>query len=87
MTKFIPSAVATVGASFALWVFALAFADVPSNKLVRGPEGVLTLLVTGAGAAILSVTWVWLRTTRISFYCALVVSFLLFLFSLSCLCI
>lgn len=87
MTKLVPSTIATVGASLALWVFALAFADVPRNNLVRDPAVLLNLLVIVAGAAILSVTWVWLRSTRVSFYCSLAVSFLLFVFSLLCLCI
>ena len=87
MRKVAASVIVTVAAAFALFFAKLAFDDVPRNRLVHTPDIYLTILAVGAGAAVLCVVWVWMRSGRLAYYCGLAVSALLFLFSFLCLCV
>ena len=87
MKKVTASVTATALAVLALLFCAVAFSDVPHNRMIRAPQPTLTILTLGACAVIAAVLWVWISRTRGSFYCALAASGLLLLFSLACLCV
>ena len=85
--KHLAAVIVTVAAAFALFFCALAFEDVPRNRMIHDPSSMLWILAGGAGAVVLSVIWTWMRSGRIAYYCGLAVSGLLLLFSLVCLCV